>query len=203
MNFLAWNFRKQTYADKHLLVMDSSRYPIDWHVDWATIKHLPEGMNLEEKRNIALDFAGDGAIAWMDDDDWQHASRLEILASAIGDNEIAGTKNGSWINLDSRRIKKSTYKNILFNSCLVRTSAAKTEKFRTDVVGMGDSYWMIELLRKHSAVEVPDILHAWVSHHQNLMNPIRKQRWDDAVDITDTETLYALRAVSDGLNANI
>jgi len=78
--WLEWNYEKQTYPDKELVIV--------------------EGCNdIVEARNRALALAKGDAIAWFDDDDWSHPLRLARIARSLlwGNAAVAGSRIGLFV----------------------------------------------------------------------------------------------------------
>lgn len=75
--WLIWNFDKQDYAERELVVVDSSPGGSVYEgLPKVRVVRAPPGTNVPAKRNLALDAARGGFVAWFDDDDWQHPRRL-------------------------------------------------------------------------------------------------------------------------------
>src|SRR5690606_18181691 len=86
--WLLWNFDKQSWPHKELIVVDSSA-TLAWpeRPDLRVIACDRNSVPL--KRNIALDAVSGRYLAWFDDDDWQHPERLERAVEAL-------ERSGGW-----------------------------------------------------------------------------------------------------------
>ncbi len=207
MPWLMWNYIKQTHEDKELLIIDTgetihNRVALE-NLPGVKVVHREHGMKLPAKMNLALDLADGDAIAWMDDDDWQAPDRLERLAGAlIEGRSMSGTLKAAWINLENRTLVRHTSPMVIFNSCLVRLDAARSARFDESILKTSDSHWMMDLLKRHRPVILPDMLHAWVCHGENICNPASSRDWSKAVDVQDvlgSATTYKLREISERL----
>ena len=93
--WLLWNFERQTWPDKELIIVDSSETPAAVfareHPDVRVV--AAPGANVPAKRNIALAEAAGDAITWLDDDDWRHPDSAAVLAALLDGAPVAG---GRW-----------------------------------------------------------------------------------------------------------
>tara|TARA_Y100001970_G_scaffold283049_1_gene397286 strand:- start:4112 stop:4807 length:696 start_codon:yes stop_codon:yes gene_type:complete len=72
-NLSAQSFFKQTYSNKHLLIIDDGDFDFNFSNSVATHLKVSNGLTLGELRNIALDYLPVNSV-WVqwDDDDWHH-----------------------------------------------------------------------------------------------------------------------------------
>jgi glycosyltransferase involved in cell wall biosynthesis len=126
MQWLIWNFEKQTYEDKHLIIIDSSQPPLTTKRNDVTVV-CTDNNNVAYKRNLAMQAARDGgydAIAWFDDDDWSHPKRLAYTAQMMADHPeavMAGTQWSWFVDVFSQRVKRfCDRKRPLFTGSLYR-----------------------------------------------------------------------------------
>jgi hypothetical protein len=71
MPWLLWNFDKQDYEPRELVVVDSShcRQSPPSRPDVVVVR-CPFGTSVGAKRNLALAAASGAFLTWIDDDDW-------------------------------------------------------------------------------------------------------------------------------------
>src|SRR6185436_20175255 len=83
MPWLLWCYDRQTWQDKELVIIDSSREPLtSMRPDVRVVPAAP-GTGIMAKRGTAFREMRGDALAWFDDDDWQHPERLERIAGAL------------------------------------------------------------------------------------------------------------------------
>ena len=127
--WLLWNYRKQDYRARELVIVDSSGGPPTVPDDPAvTVVRCPPRTSVARKRNLAVEAASGTLITWFDDDDWQHPRKLSILAAALCDDEVLAGPRRSWfIDLQRDRARPhETQRSVLFNglACAVPRSTA-------------------------------------------------------------------------------
>src|SRR5690242_11718893 len=90
--WLLWNFDRQLYPRKELVIVDSSPEPFRSDREDVRVVVAPPGTNVPAKRNLALEAVRGSALAWFDDDDWQHPERLTRLVRTLEEGyDYAGT----------------------------------------------------------------------------------------------------------------
>ena len=95
--WLLWNYRKQDYRARELVIVDSSGEPPAVPDEpGVTVVRCPPRTSVARKRNLAVEAARGTLITWFDDDDWQHPRKLSILAAALGDDEVLAGPRRSW-----------------------------------------------------------------------------------------------------------
>lgn len=182
MPWLFWGFRRQTWQNRELVIVDSSAQ--------CTLGELPAGVRLirarpgagvAEKRNLALEAAGGELIAWFDDDDWQHPRRLDLLVAALGEGACAaGPTEGFFVDLWTQRCRRYVGSELVFNGALFQRDLARSERFDPGRVRGSDTVWLRALSARHGAAfrRVPGALFFWLVHEQNLSNPrTRRPCW--------------------------
>lgn len=178
MPWLVWNYAKQTYWNKELIIVSDD--PVLWHRTERHVnaKNFVSVGNIAAKRNIALLAATGDAVAWFDDDDWQHPDRLTILAENLTD-EYAGGKSSWFMDLESGRCMPYTISpgwEVLFNGALFRTDFARTVRFDESQMRAADTIWMRSLQGKANIIN-NETLFFWLSHRRNASNPAYSKRF--------------------------
>src|SRR5215204_6300079 len=121
--WLLWNYGKQDYPARELVVVDSSIRPPALDERTVTLVRCPPGTSIARKRNMAVEAARGAAVAWFDDDDWQHPRRLSILAAALAGGALAGATRSWFVDVESGRAAPyESRRGVLFNGLLVRRS---------------------------------------------------------------------------------
>jgi glycosyltransferase involved in cell wall biosynthesis len=176
--FMPWllrQYERMAWPDKELILVDSSQTAVGLVTAEATILHAP-GANIPTKRNIALAAATGDAITWMDDDDWAHPERLEILAAAMGSGEAAGSRFMWFADLNDR-CRRFITRRMLFGSLLVRTATAQSlPRFDEAQTRGSDLAWMQSLGDIGVVVDTP--LTFSLCHDRNISNPARRHRFN-------------------------
>lgn len=208
--WLLWNYRRQTWQNKELLIVDSSSEPFRSDLSDIRVLHVPDEKGIAEKRNRALLAARGEFIAWFDDDDWQHPERLERLCGYLlnGSADIAGCTSSWFLDLwKSRCAPYHPTGEPIFNSCVFRAEIAKSLRFDEKVRRASDTPWMSRIKRRAVGrlTIVPRATYsAWLCHDMNVSNPRTQRRCvlplqlfhrsvGNAWEETETE-LAALRA---------
>jgi hypothetical protein len=174
--WLLWNFDKQRYAARELIVVDSSREPVAiGDRPGVTVVRCPPGTSVGAKRNIALDAARGSVLTWFDDDDWQHPAKLSILARAMeGRVAVAGPARSFFVDVGSGRARAhELQRGVLFNGIGVRRGAVEGVRFDERRAKAADTAWMKALGRqlRTAPATLPDVLFVWLCHRANLSNP--------------------------------
>jgi len=145
MPWLLWNYDRQTWPARELVVVDSSAEPLAVARDDVRAIHAPHRTGVARKRNLALAHARGDIVAWMDDDDWQHPERLARLARALGDGKpYAGAAEGWFLELSTLRCRRywGAGQRILFNGAGFRIDAARPVRFPEHLRRASDTSWM-------------------------------------------------------------
>jgi glycosyltransferase involved in cell wall biosynthesis len=179
MPWLLWCFERQTWANRELIIVDSSPGSFPLTVPEAVrVITAPKGTNVATKRNIALASASGEYITWFDDDDWQHPDKLGRLVAALaGGAPMAGSAEGWFFNLHGERCRRFQARrgHILFNGAGFRRDIAVAHRFPEHRQKASDSYWMLALKARHTPVKISGApLFFWLSHERNLSNPANR-----------------------------
>lgn len=173
MPWLLWNFRRQKYADKELVIVDSSDSPYKSRFKNIRVIHAP-GLNIPAKRNLALQSANGELIAWMDDDDWYHPERLKTLAELITEETpIAGPKVAWFVNLFTLKAKSFVQRRgVLFSGLLARKQEAASVMFPEHVDRGSDLDWLEGLQARYRVAETWDVPSFFLCHDRNAGNNV-------------------------------
>ena len=179
--WLLWAFDRQEWKRRELVIVDSSKSPIEVpsRKDVRVLR-MPHGASLGKKRNLALRAARGEVVAWFDDDDWQHPKRLSTLvpllaksAAAFGASFIGPSR--SWF-LDIAEKRCRAYEMsafAIFNGSIFYTHMVRHAVFREDVRRGEDTRWLCSLFanRQGAALEGNQpTLFFWLSHENNVTN---------------------------------
>lgn len=181
--WLAWNFAKQDYPVRELVIVDSSPEPTCADGDFVTnydrrfgalgarVIHVAPGTSVAEKRNIAMREAAGSIFTWWDDDDWQHPLRLSLTADAVTTaRPLCGNAKSYFMNLRTGLVRSYTTHGLIFNSLGVVSWIARAVPFRD--TPHEDTPHLRMLLKHHQATatvfERP--LFFWLCHDRNLEN---------------------------------
>jgi hypothetical protein len=214
--WLLWNYDRQSWPERELLIIDSSKEPLVLERKDVRVLHTHHQTGVAHKRNLALEHARGEIITWFDDDDWQHPEKLERLVHALRtDKPFAGSAE-SWF-LDLRTLRCTSYRapgrRILFNSAGFHTDAARKVAFPIQVKKASDTRWMEALQRRFGTTgEVLDQpLFFWLCHQGNLSNPASKRRFTQNFAVLQRhidcaawgDTSGALEALKDRLGSDV
>jgi hypothetical protein len=167
--WLLWNYYKQTYLEKRLIVLsDHDRWPPD-------VISIKMRGNIPKKRNAALSaITGCLGATWFDDDDWQHEDKCALIADGLNDGyDVVGSNMGMFYDLVTK--KGDFYfsdKLPIFNSVGFRPD--KLPRFDEREPVASDTTWLIKLLKDKRFGFIPELLTWWLVHEQNISNPARK-----------------------------
>jgi hypothetical protein len=178
--WLLWNFDRQTWPNKELVLIDSSAEPARFERADVRVIAVPPGATVPEKRNLALREARGQWLAWFDDDDWQHPDRLRRLAGALVEGaEIAGISRTALLDLRTCGVQRyeEAREELIFNAVGLTVRAARSRAFEpTPVVG-SEILWLSGLCNELSGAvrRLPNpLLTLLLCHHSNLCNPPHK-----------------------------
>lgn len=176
--WLLWNYRKQDYQARELVVVDSSRESPALDEPAVTLVRCPPRTSVARKRNLAVEAACGTLITWFDDDDWQHPRKLSLLAAALGgDGVLAGPKQSWFIDLHRGRARPhEAQRSLIFNGLAVRRAALDGVRFDEQRARAADTAWVASVRRQMrcSARVVPQILSLWLCHAGNISNPVTR-----------------------------
>lgn len=191
MPWLLWNYDRQQWKKRELVIVDSSTPPIEvpQRPDIRVVR-TPLGSSLGVKRNRALDAAHGEVIAWFDDDDWQHPKRLSTLvpllrkhAARMGASFI-GPSESYFIDLQARRCDPhQMYRYAIFNGSVYYREMVSHARFDEHILRTEDTRWIATLLRdRRGAAVLPPhpSWFLWLSHEANVSNTtlLRKLQMD-------------------------
>jgi hypothetical protein len=174
--WLFWNYRKQHYPSRELVIVDSSNADLSAPAGPSvTVVHCPPGTTVARKRNLAVEAARGVMITWFDDDDWQHPRKLSILAAALGDDGVLAGSRRSWF-VDLRRERARSHdgrRGVIFNSLAVRRAALEGVRFDEQRARAADTAWVASVRRQTRSDPriVPQVLSWWLCHSRNISNP--------------------------------
>ena len=187
MPWVLWNFDRQTWRKRELVIVDSSDPPIRVppRKDVRVLR-VPKGTWLGKKRNLALEAARGQVVAWFDDDDWQHPRRLAFLipalrkaATELGASFI-GPSRSFFVDLHSGRCQPYDVRDYaIFNGSIYYTSMVKHAPFREDVLRNEDTLWISRLLRSRRGAALQGeqpTLFLWLTHDANISNQRQVRR---------------------------
>jgi glycosyltransferase involved in cell wall biosynthesis len=176
--WLLWNYGKQDFAARELVIVDSSEGgPCTADDPTVTVIPCPPGSTVAQKRNVALEAANGDTIAWFDDDDWQHPSRLSLIAAALGTTSACAGATRSWfVDLARRRARAHvSHRGVIFNGAGIDRTAAGAERFDEDRSRAADTSWFAGVQnRAQPAVSIEAVLSFWLCHGANISNPARR-----------------------------
>lgn len=185
MPWLAWNWARQTAAeDSELIVVDSSPQQ-----DLTWLEELPQALRprvrllraepgtwVYAKRNQGLAAAQGRLVAWFDDDDWQHPSRLEVALEGQGAGKNAWVSPETWF-VDLHTLLGAPYSHSkshwVFNGCVVPREVCGTfPRLRKG----SDTPWLGRVRRLLGATPrrvayYEHCVTALLCHERNISNP--------------------------------
>jgi len=175
--WLVWNFEKQTWPDKELVVIDSSQKSIQELLPSNTIYHQMEHRTyIPVKRNKALQMCTGDIVTWMDDDDWQHPRKCEILAEALLSNSKAlavGSRFKYFLDMHTFLTTSTERKLPIFGSLGIYREESRKYLFPNKIAKNSDSYWlssMSRLFRENFVLIEKELLLIGLCHDTNISN---------------------------------
>jgi hypothetical protein len=184
--WLWWNFAKQDHAHRELVIVDSSPEPLPVADPRVRVVAAAPGSTVGAKRNLALRCARGAAIAWFDDDDWQHPRRLSILVRALASHRLAGAMESWFVEPAGRRARPyRSQLDVIFNGLGVRRDDVVQRPFDERKPRAADTAWVRELSRRADGdvAAVPEVLTWWLCHRRNLSNPATKYTFPEALNV--------------------
>jgi glycosyltransferase involved in cell wall biosynthesis len=176
--WLGWNYQKQDYPARELVIVDSSSTSTALDVPGVTVVRCPPGTNVARKRNLAVAAARGWLLTWFDDDDWQHPRKLSILAASLdGDGVLAGPRQSWFVDLHRSRARPhDSQRSVIFNGLGVRRTALHGVGFDERRVRAADTAWVAAVRRETrcSPRVVPEVLSFWLCHATNISNPVTR-----------------------------
>jgi glycosyltransferase involved in cell wall biosynthesis len=183
MPWLLWNYGRQTWSRRELIIVDSSDQP--FASDQPDVRIIPTapGTGVAAKRNLALEAARGEIVAWFDDDDWQRPDKLAVLVEALsGGAPYAGANSGWFVNLFQPGCApyQIPQKEIVFNGAGFRRTAVTGIRFPEAVRQASDTRWMRQVANRYPGQAVRlerNDLFFWLCHQDNLSNPAPRRRF--------------------------
>ncbi len=190
MPWLLWNFERQRWPNKELIIVDSSNSACEFGSKAKVIK-LATGTSVPVKRNAGLDAASGEFITWFDDDDWQHPEKLKCLVDAMADGVAYAGATKSWfVDLNGNRCNHygGAGARIIFNSAGFRRDAVQSIRFPEQRRRASDTAWLRNVkLSCGNGVRVELPLFFWLCHTDNLSNPATRKRFRGSMDALRSE----------------
>lgn len=157
--WLLWNYKKQTWGNKELIIADSSydrgalvRAIIEADVTGVTVVDAHANLTIGETRNQLLEHAQGDIICWFDDDDWQHPRKLETMVEVLSKSSKpwCGMKHGWFVRLRDGAARPYVNQSELPAPVTVGVlrDVARAHKFNRSSVGE-DTYWVGKILLTH------------------------------------------------------
>lgn len=180
--WLRWNYERQIWRDKELIIVDSSEKPAKAITPDVTVIHAP-GANVPTKRNMALDTATGDAITWLDDDDWRHPrSLIKLVTGFSRETAVSGGRWAWFMDLATGRVNRfCDRRGLLFGCLLVDTAVARSVRFDESEERGSDLTWMESLL-KRPFVFTYDPLSFFLCHDRNLGNLAAAHQFNRELD---------------------
>lgn len=194
MDWLVWNYQKQTWPERELVIVDSSAGEgqdaiLSYEFEDVRVIRMEPGTGVAEKRNVAMREARGEIITWFDDDDWQHPDKCWILAEALAgaklepgdpdgpdDPVYVGAQGGWFVRLRDmmcRRYEGSAI--VLLPTFGGRRVNVATVEF-VDGMTAPDVGWLWRICALPGRVLEREDLSFWLCHEGNTYN--RPERWE-------------------------
>lgn len=193
MPWLFWNFSRQTYPSLELVIVDSSKTPVDTTgMDNITLITCDHGTTIAGKRNIAMKNCLGEYFCWFDDDDWHAPDSLVVFESLARDYPDAvkwGTSRGSRVSLKTGKWGHKTRifrgdPGATFTGSIYSTEHCSKILFNKYRKMAEDTFWMRRIVAKYGrdrevAKEIDGQVW-WLNHGKNISNP--EAKWEDWYD---------------------
>lgn len=185
VDWLLWNYDRQTWDERELVIVDSSAEPFWPARDDVRVIETTNG-SVAYKMNVALAAARGEVIVWFDDDDWQHPDKCKVLVEALGNGtyDAVGATAGWFVDLKvmwCTRYEGSPV--VLLPTMGARRRRVSELRFIDGDVAV-DTAW---LHRLHQVFDVRVLeredLSFWLCHEWNLYN--RTERWPFDHEMTE------------------
>jgi glycosyltransferase involved in cell wall biosynthesis len=179
MPWLLWNYRRQAYDNKELIIVDSSEEAA--LVKEAIVIPAP-GSNVPTMRNIALETARGDHITWLDDDDWRHPQFCRHMLAGL-ETPIVGGRVAYFVNLLTGGIKRHIQRRIILFACLlVETAVARQFRFDESQDIGTDILWMDALLPAHPWSFTYSVPSLFLCHDRNMGNLASRHEFNRDID---------------------
>lgn len=166
-DWLLWNYEKQTYPHKSLVLIDGD----------SDVVHA---------RNRALAASRGNAVAWFDDDDWSAPDRLDTAARFLQTHHgVFGSTRGLFVDLLTGRASEiERQRGVFFNGAVVSAPyPAIIEPGEAEDVRWVDAASLEHAASMGHLIRVQDRpLHFWLCHSNNLINVRNRHRYSMAPD---------------------
>ena len=194
-HWVIWNYLKQTHGEKELIVVSDDD---DWP-DFVTVVRMGINESVPVKRNAALAAANGEAITWFDDDDWQSPQKLSVINKFVDMRTNVGCDKSFFLDISKRKVTNvHTPQLPLFNSIGVYRAALPS--FAENMIKYSDTDWLNKLRYRGNYI-VDKLLFFWITHNNNMSNPIHKiNPIDKLIYSLDSETWQQLRKLEANLN---
>lgn len=170
MPWLLWNFNRQAWPDKELIIVDSSAEVFAREQSDVRVVAAP-GANVPAKRNIALAEAAGDVITWLDDDDWRHPDSAAVLEPLLDGAAVVGGRVTWFVNLFSEETRRLVVRRgVLFAAMLVDTAVARSVAFDESIEKGTDIIWMDALLAANQYAFDYDAPSMFLCHDRNMGN---------------------------------
>jgi hypothetical protein len=194
MPWLVWNYAKQDWPDKKLIVVDTSESleSADLLLENPYFKEFPDEILLNRtlphkslvatKRNYAMDLVEGDVITWFDDDDWSWSCRLSyMMGEYMKDDKLLAVFLKCFLPyINLKTLKFRSLKCNVWAYSICELQAARTMQFREDTRrGRGsDTTWLGQFRAsipqdRQKEVRISGVAMA-VSHRKNISNPVGK-----------------------------
>jgi hypothetical protein len=186
MPWLLWCYDRQTWRRKELVIIDSSYEPFEPSRPDVRVLRAPPGSGVMEKRVMALGEMRGDALAWFDDDDWQHPARLACLAEALGSGaQLAGASHTWLVDLLALRCVRHVEPRglLLFNAAGYTAELALSPGSLERALARGSeaewSHWLQGQAGAHVRLLAGPPLTALLCHVSNTVNLPSRWRCED------------------------
>lgn len=197
MPWLLWGFERQTWTNRELVIVDGSSTPCPgFRRDDVRVIQAEENENVPAMRNRALSAARGSAVAWFDDDDWQHPLRIEWLVERLSDGApMAGPSSAFILDLfaDQAWQYRGAEGALLFNGAGFWTEFARRARFDERRRRASDTLWLAELTKasgQKTALQPTDPTFFWLYHGKNLSLSPRRGRLRGMLGAADRTKLF-------------
>jgi len=181
MPWLLWNFNRQAWPDKELIIVDSSAEVFAREQSDVRVVAAP-GANVPAKRNIALAEAAGDALTWLDDDDWRHPDSAAVLAALLDGAPVAGGRWSWFVDLATGQTRRfCDRRGLLFACLLLDTAVARAVAFDERLTRGSDAVWLETLLQRPFAYTY-DPLVFFLCHERNLGNIADAHTFNRGID---------------------
>lgn len=181
MPWLLWNYKRQAWKNKELIIVDSSEEPALIRGKNITVVPALDD-NVPTMRNLALDAAGGDYITWLDDDDWRHPQFCKLLLANL-ETPIIGGRVAWFVNLLTGGVKRHIQRRVILFACLlVETAVARQFRFEEGQDIGTDILWMDALLPAHPWAYTYTAPSMFLCHDRNMGNLASRHEFNRDID---------------------